>query len=747
MIMIEYKNTGKPVPARMNPTAESGLVNIYPKNSILYVLSEDAGWLRLYNGSYVFKTEDIKIINDFANKSTDTNLKQNIQQFGGSSVAATIPQSNSTFNPYSGKVTTAREAQEQTQQTRGTADAIESAKQKTTLSEIDKKRAEDDERKRIELKKDIEGKQIRANGGARQYVIDENGQIKKDKDGNLIYTTYSGDLTELGNGSSVEDIDKYGIVKVRDSDGNIVYIDGADVQVFDGATDNDYKSIDMTESMMENRENERVQSIIDQVNNDNTGLFYTISNINNIDTKNIQSIFGYPYQFLPRADPRSLLNSNISKLDVATVNEMMKVEKIGRKFMQRIASRAPVLVLVPGTAQFLKGFSDKNKAKLVTGLVGTVSENAQTELEQMINGSNGQYYSFKETAVAYYKSVNYACRALSIMLGIGNVPVTGVFSDDTGTVRIKDINWFKHSQHNVGYYAGAVLFYVNSEPQVHENFQNSTRPSALSQMTNQLSDKALEVQFIMGGLGAVVNGSTGFFGESGIESNIASSFMDYGSENHNGVGLANSMIKNISTFLSGGKMIFPEIWSDSSFQRSYNVTIKLISPDSDKISIFFNVLVPLVHILGFVLPRSAGDNAYVSPYLVRGWFKSMFNIELGIIENCEVTKGEKGAWNASGLPRSITVQLSIKDLYHNMSQSIESNFNTLCNNPAQLNYLANLVGVNVNAASLSQMISLWMALKTGEITDTIDMLGPVLQRKVYNWVTSIIPVAPQYVGR
>ena len=740
--MIEYKNYNHPVPVRKNPDPEAPLINIIPKDSILYVLSEDSGWLRLHNNGYVFKTDDIKLINDFTKnpfKSSNNNTKL-MNANNTANVPPTIPNImpipgwNTGNASTSGTIITADDVP------RAKVDANNSSKEQTKESEYDKRQRIEQEKESLEkINSDIVGKQWRVLEGARQYEVDENGNIKRDANGNMIAITYpsTGNLAKPGNGSVILGISREGLIKVMDVDGKIVYLDAGEGKYFNGTEDDDYESIELTEQMFENREEGQVDAIAKSIqSNSFLDMFNFVYSLNTINLKSIHSIFGYPYQFLPIADPRVDISDPPENFDANTVNKMMDISKIGRKFMQRIVSRAPVLIMIPGVPEFLKGFSDRAKASLITKLGG----GEDSELEQFINGNSGQYYTFKETSMAYYDAVNHACRALSVLLGIGDIQIPGVFGDDGTDTKIKDINWMMHAQHNVGYFAGAVMFYIHAEPQVHETFQNTVRPSALSQMTNQLSDKAMEVQFVLGGVGAAINGSTGFFGESGIEANFGSSFMDFGSEWHNGVGMAQSLVKNISTFLAGGKLIFPDIWADSTFARSYNITIKLISPDSDKISIFFNILVPLVHILGLVLPRSAGNNAYVSPFMVRSWYKSMFNIELGIIENCEITKGDKGGWSITGLPRTVTVNLSIKDLYHNMSQSIENGLNTLCTNPAQLNYLANLAGVNIGSSNIGQMIALWMALKTGNVTDFVDKLGVSLQRTVYGWFNRILPI-------
>jgi len=175
--------------------------------------------------------------------------------------------------------------------------------------------------------------------------------------------------------------------------------------------------------------------------------------------------------------------------------------------------------------------------------------------------------------------------------------------------------------------------------------------------------------------------------------------------------LLDNLIGNIKTLLGGGRMAFPEIWSDSSMMRSYNVTIKLDSPTADAVSLYLNILAPLCHILGLVAPRSLGYNNYIAPFLVRAYYKSMFHVDLGIITDCQIQKGDVGAWSQNGLPTQVTVQLTIKDLYDVMALSLNKGPNDVIGNPVQLDYLANMCGINIGTPDIYRTWKLWNATR------------------------------------
>ena len=57
---------------------------------------------------------------------------------------------------------------------------------------------------------------------------------------------------------------------------------------------------------------------------------------------------------------------------------------------------------------------------------------------------------------------------------------------------------------------------------------------------------------------------------------------------------------------------------------------------------------------------------YKSPFLVRAFYKGLFNVDMGIITDLTFTKGKEAAWSKSGIPLTVDVSFTIKDLYNDM---------------------------------------------------------------------------------
>lgn len=459
----------------------------------------------------------------------------------------------------------------------------------------------------------------------------------------------------------------------------------------------------------------------------------------------MRGVFGMPYQFSADTDVRIRTERDGSTSADVSGNDAL----FGRLYSERIAARAPILILQAGIPDFMGNMSEVTRAKAGASILdfltdGNVGEAAATalkpQLESVVNGS-GKYYTFRESFTEYFNAVNNMCRGMAALIGIGSVriPYPGGASEDEGSEQaLSSYNWRKayiYSQDPA--YDGSVAFYVHADPNVNESFGNGTRQSQLLGTINQVSDMAAEVQFL---LGATMNG-TRLQGLIDATSQAKVATDDNAAKSVGSTGLIGALMNNIDTLMAGGKMIFPEIWSDSQHIKQYSVTLKFDSPDCDNLSIYLNILVPLAHVLGMAMPRRAGDNGYVSPFIVRAFYKSMFHIEMGIITDCQITRGDVQAWTVTGLPTQVTVTLTIKDLYDVLSMSAGENLDDLIGNPAELDYLANLCGINLAVPNLSRTIELWRALRNPStafadrfLNFTAGLVG--IFRKAYNNVAN-----------
>lgn len=430
-----------------------------------------------------------------------------------------------------------------------------------------------------------------------------------------------------------------------------------------------------------------------------SGLGINTLTSNLYDSRTVQNslagIFGMPYQFSKIVDPPierggSTASSGSAKDSSGT---------IGRKYSEKIFSIAPVLFLTPGEPKFMDGYGQKAKVAMARNLLN--GEDGDSD-----DFDEGRYYSFISNFPEYKKYANTALRSLAMYMGIGNVKVTppGTYKSPKKLSSIDVEDYMNNAFTKLFGSQCVVPFYLDAETSINESFSNNTTESMISQTVNGFSQSAKEIQFIMGNndYGGVLQsiGSA----VTDVASNITSALGDV-AEVVAGKNLITRVSNELTTIVSGGKIIFPEIWSDSEYDRSFDISIKLRSPDPDPVSIFLNIYMPIILLVSMAAPHQIGNssNAYESPFLVRATYKSIFNCDLGMITSLSISKGGQGNWNVLGQPVSADVTLSIRDLYGSMF--ISKRMGLICNT-AQMDYLATMAGVDLNEFEPMRMIKL-----------------------------------------
>ena len=298
------------------------------------------------------------------------------------------------------------------------------------------------------------------------------------------------------------------------------------------------------------------------------------------------AMMGMPYQFLPWVDRRVTGNKNV----------MADIKYIGRKYAEKIAIRSPMLVLQPGKAHFMAGASNEEKEGVLGALAGDQDSVNNVLADETANPH--RYYSFALDHMNYNKYVNTLCWACAANLNLRNTTYNAV--GDNGRTMSKNkfmgrdiddnvdgVYTFSEAFTSTLKYTGAIAFYINSDSQISESIATTTGQSQLAEKVNGISDIAREIQFVLGTNGRVADVVSGMgkLGANGLEaaiSGLASSFTGSGS-------LLSTIGESIGTIIAGGKMIFPEIWQDTQFSRSYSIDIKLVSPDNDDLSIYHNI--------------------------------------------------------------------------------------------------------------------------------------------------------------
>lgn len=424
---------------------------------------------------------------------------------------------------------------------------------------------------------------------------------------------------------------------------------------------------------------------------------------NSLLVNNLSGIYGIPYQFPESVDPRPDSKSSFGSI-----------------YAERIITRMPLLMMSPGKVDFMSSYKTGEKKAVLDVLLndGDGASDINDFLEKP-----GKYYTFAYDTDNYWKYVNAANQASAIYLGIGDVEI------DVNGVKAKaaDFKWEKASNNkfdsllvsNKSY----VCFYTDADSSKSESFGNDTTSSQLADKVNDFSSIAKEIQFLVGantGINIMKN-------ENLIKDALSNlhGVVDYflgGSQ------IVKDLGEDFVTIASSGKLIFPEIWSDSTFSQSFDVKIKLRCPCPNKVSWFLDIIVPINHLIALTMPRSPygksiinkdfdqepSVNGYMSPFLVRAFYKGLFNCDMGIITDLSIEKGKEGSWTLDGLPSEVDISMTIKDLYNVMAMSEYTTGNqrkSFLNNTTYLNYLANSCGISINKPDLDRSLDLWAMIQ------------------------------------
>ena len=477
-----------------------------------------------------------------------------------------------------------------------------------------------------------------------------------------------------------------------------------------------------------------------------------------LSINDIRGVLGIPHQFLPTTDVRI-----DSIRDKSVGNDIT----IGRVYGDKIIKQMPLLLLTPGVPSFMASFSEEQKGIAIKNLIDNKVDTS--DLDSLVNSTSGKYYILRYAYTEYFYYVNAMLRAAAVFLGIDGETVNGnklgsfnwlYYTTDPGNETTEegaeadtsvntDIFGSSGLHKFLGPYKGCIAMYADCGNSVDDSFSNSTTTSTLAGTLNSLSDSGREMNFLLGNGGALANISLSkLAGQEDLLDNMKNmTDMVHKALGNNGI--LSNILGKAQTILAGGRVIFPEIWSDSSFSRSYSCKLKLVSPSGDKLSVYLNILVPIYHILALTLPRQAsgGDGrtdgqAYFSPFLVRGFCKGLFNIDMGIITDLSISKGAEGEWTIDGIPTVAEVSFSIKDMYDGMFMSKATDIadKNILSNTTELDYIANSCGVNINDQAIGRTLKMYLTLgflSGGSIKDRIQIgiFGNIQQffnQKIHN---------------
>jgi len=251
----------------------------------------------------------------------------------------------------------------------------------------------------------------------------------------------------------------------------------------------------------------------------------------------------------------------------------------------------------------------------------------------------------------------------------------------------------------------AIPFAMDKGAQSSETFSNSTQTHPLvdqyNEMYNQSNQNSLTGVGVNGVQDVLSNGK-------GIVDNITGFAIQKGKDMLNNAGASLGLSSEAGMIAGGlGRFMLPEVWSDSTFDKSYSISMKLRSPYGHRLSVFENEFVPLAFLIGFSASRKIGLQSYTNPFYVKMFAKGLFSVPMGMITSLSISRGEdSNDRTVEGFFRTTSISISVKDVLPTMAVGLGGGEMSIMNasNLGMNNYIFTLCGIDfVERANLLQI--------------------------------------------
>lgn len=453
-------------------------------------------------------------------------------------------------------------------------------------------------------------------------------------------------------------------------------------------------------------------------------------------------VHGMPFQYTYLTDRRLNNNTAYSKEPSGNFIKSGNLDMYGRMFAGDIAANTPICSIVPGTPVFLTNIkqslfgvdsnaSNKERGGWLPVLSQVTDFNIGDAIKSIIDQNDDkayQYYSMEVNTTEYFNFVNALCQTTARFMGLGNIAYrnrscTAFDWSNYNQAAEQDYSMFEE----VAGMNNGISFAFDPMSSISDTLNNSTKDSDLAGMLNGISEKARELEFMLGTGGI----SLDIVNSSDYEAALASVSDGVLSGIRNPLSVISSFISNTT---HGMNVRFPELWSDSSLTRSYDIDMKFITPYATQFCKWRYVIVPFLHLFCLAAPQSKDTIMnYSRPFLIKAYSRGYFNVEMGLIDSIQWKRyGEGDMISEDGVPTEIDVSISFHDLYQQLAISlfhgaegsekdVAMNMQRIAvffNNSGLMDMLGSLSGVNTNRFNLGEKLSLFASTAIGAFSAT-----------------------------
>ena len=358
------------------------------------------------------------------------------------------------------------------------------------------------------------------------------------------------------------------------------------------------------------------------------------------------SVLNPTFQFNKRDDPRT--------------NPLYP--KIGRVYSTSIMNNWPVILFQPGRLKYNNGFIKMlglgGGAGLTEAYIRSGGDGIKGVLTKCLNSvgdlisvigtvgsaifGGSKIVEFKQSINMFNQYVTSIWYEVAAMMGLtdnkdGRYCGAVVHLDLAHVLPILSLNGGIAKYHNEQF----IPFRCNSNMVGSETFSNSTTSNPLMEELNSqatANDDAAQGKSI---------GQT------------AKKWM---------LGVLGTVSDRAAVMAGQGRVVLPDVFESSSFSRTVSCSFEFHYPYGDTFGKFENCYLQFLTLMCMGVCRQTGKMTYTSPFALRVFIKNHIMINCGMIESISVTRGgDSNDWCPDGHPKTLKVDVTIKDLEPNIS--------------------------------------------------------------------------------
>ena len=409
----------------------------------------------------------------------------------------------------------------------------------------------------------------------------------------------------------------------------------------------------------------------------------------------LQSVIGRPHAFLENADPglRTFTRHMLPAAPLVMIRPgRVKFSDKTEEFLKTTLSRfRGELVGDDELKRIMSGSKDaaegKAKAGALFGNAYGISEGDKKAIEEAIEkkqaGTVADFTAKNSQSVRYFEfncSSEVMAEYASVLHTLSGRLFSRINNDSTRWASITG-EFDPPGMTNGGFWT----YWADNATSASESANADVGATKLAGLVKGVSEISREAQFFLSKdlrMGESAN-------KGMIDGAIAKIASVIGNDNKDG-GLSASL----GDAILGLNPMFPEVWKDSSFSRSYTLSFKFHSPYGNPASVYQNVLLPFSMLLSLVMPVMANPGTYTEPFVFQLDCPGYFACDLGICTDFSFTRGgQDNLWTVDGLPRQIDVSMTVKDLYPVLTAS--KNNESLYFNCGMGTFLDNMAGISL----------------------------------------------------